>query len=171
MRLPTDLEQGCDMVLISAGSFHHLTTRSEQLHTLQNIRALLKPTAESLAIVSLLKPEDNLGSDDEHAMIVGPYERTLLQRSVVHMCESAAPGRPTFDSDVVTATYECKNSVTGRLDRQTWSQRTVLPDDFRALCVAAGLNITSQFATFASAIKGIEDKDQPRIYFLSRSPA
>ena len=83
------------------------------------------------------------------------------------MCDSAASKGPTFESDVVTASYECKNVDTGQIDRQRWSMRTVLPSDFRALCSASGLRIRSQFATFADAQKGAEDETEPRIYFIA----
>jgi ubiquinone/menaquinone biosynthesis C-methylase UbiE len=58
-----DLEGKCDAVFVSAGSFHHLTSRQEQTATLRNIRALMKPSAASLAILELLNDEDCLDSD------------------------------------------------------------------------------------------------------------
>lgn len=69
LRLP-EYEGECDAVIISAGSFHHLTSRQEQLAALKNVLKLLKPQPDSVAVVSLLKDDQCLDSDSEQLIKV-----------------------------------------------------------------------------------------------------
>lgn len=66
LQLPEDLNGACDAVFISAGSFHHLTTRHEQLATLRSVRDLLKASKPSIALVSLLSAVECTEADAEH---------------------------------------------------------------------------------------------------------
>jgi SAM-dependent methyltransferase len=132
-----------DIVLITAGSFHHLLTRDDQLQTLKLCRQYLKPNG--IAIIQILKQEAFFGpwvQDGQPTSVTissktGHWTRTLMERyfadKILHdwfvlghwSTDSPDPDEPDF------------------IIKEGWSMRFIEPKEFDIMAKLSGFTITS----------------------------
>lgn len=108
---------------------------------------------------------------------MGRYERRLLEHSLENVSESIEEGEANFPACVAKSVYECKDSVSGYIEKQAWSLRTVSTEEFAALCAAAGLTVNSQHTKFAEIMNTpdsyqnstVKFGEESRKFFLGRA--
>jgi SAM-dependent methyltransferase len=169
--LPSDIQLKADLVILSAGSIHHLTTRSEQISTLCNIRALLSDSSTALAVISLLCDGDCLGEEDPPAMKLGPFEWQQTARYVADVAEPVKQLGSVFKAQICTTEHELKQGA--RVQHQKWSMRTVSTrEELHELCDVAGLQVTHAFESFANALNGVvtDGGNMPKLVYAGIKP-
>lgn len=161
---------GVDLALISAGSFHHLTTRAEQLVAMAQVKESLKPGG--LLVLNLFAVDEILfeASSGDHAgadvwhLKDGFWKQTVdkvvdtLKDGGVIGTETFKLGRWKWEEEMVCA----------------WTLRAVWWEDIRDLCEeVGGLAIQQEFSTFRDALDGRsagvqETGESGRIFVIRR---
>jgi hypothetical protein len=82
-----------------------------------------------------------------------------------------ATGGTSFESDVATATYQCTDTSSGKVQRQTWSLRTVSDAEFEVLCEACGLVVKHKYEKFSHVLENMPAKagESARVYFIQQA--
>jgi len=146
--------ESADIVIVSAGSFHHVLTAKDQQQCMTGLKKMMRPCSSSRLIVSLLADGDIVvppGSPLQDAVLVGPFMKEHLGQTHSEAKDSVIPhkeGQKVSSALIAVDNFRLKKSKGDGTDKEapldwetslTWSMRTVSQEEFSVLMAANGL--------------------------------
>lgn len=177
-RLPPAAELGgpFDLVILSAGSFHHLLTRDEQRACLAGVRRLLAPSPTARAVVNLL-PSPHLRGPPGSVTLAGPFRRECLAEQCEACPDSGTIWRQTFllsrllpqQQGQPSAAAPGEAAVEAPLWQQQegWALREVEPEEVLGLLRECGLAVVEQRASFGEGGPWVDAAAPGRVFVLA----
>ena len=149
-----------DMILLFAGSFHHLLSTEEQVSTLRSLRSLLS-TAEARVFVDLFGEDEfepletwgGVGSTGGCAPNRG-YLHQHIQRRLERAGEASDSVIIAHDVFELSKFHSDEPTEMLWTVQQGWSLRQVRKAHFRQLVASCELRVVDEYASYADVLKG-----------------
>lgn len=170
------LAGACRLVLISAGSFHHLLSAADQLACLRGVAAALSPAGPSWAVLNIFDP-GHLQASPGEAAVLGPFRRTCVRQEAEAQPDGGRVWRQRFQLERYASPAAAAAGDAQQLSwrrQEEWALREVAPHQLRQLAAQAGLAVVRQQARWgdtcgAGAAPPCADADA-RIFVLGLQP-
>ncbi|KAG0607686.1 hypothetical protein M758_8G047500 [Ceratodon purpureus] len=161
--------EGVDLALISAGSFHHLTTREEQLVTMAEVKECLKPGG--LLVLNLFAVDEiifEVSSGDHGAAEVWHLKDGFWKQTLDKVVDTLKDGGVIGTETFKVGCWKWEEEMVCM-----WTLRAVWWEDIRDLCEEVGLVIQQEFSSFHDALDGRsagmeETGESGRIFVIQR---
>lgn len=150
-----EIDKTVDVASISAGSFHHLVARAEQVECLKRIHKCL--AADGRLVIERFENSDLAGTEiNNDDTIVAGFKRKVLKITADDIQDQIGGDGKEFPGKLVSTTFELKHIESGASKTLCWSLRTIAKDEMEALLEYCGFKVVGVYSSFQAALDGTE---------------